>query len=221
MRVRLSRAEQQRQTRERVLEAAEQLFVEKGFHGTSVDGVAAEAGYTRGAVYSNFESKEDLFFAVYERRAERAIAEWERAIGGERGPVPGLDAVVVALTRRRGHDDGWLATFFEFWAYAVRRPALRARFAAIHVRAQEPLVQVLEADAREHGYELPDDARKLTVALYAMQLGLQLEHLTLPELADSQLGLRMNHLFFDDLRRGPLAHQGAGDEPDLPAQAAR
>ena len=219
MRIRLSRVEQQRQTRERVLEAADELFVEHGFHATSVDGVAAEAGYTRGAVYSNFESKEDLFFAVYERRAERAIAEWERQISGESGAARGLDAVVVAITRRRGRDDGWLATFFEFWAHAVRRPALRARFAEIHLRAQEPLVRVLEADAREHGYELPDDARKLAVALYAMQLGLQLEHLTLPELADSQLGLRMNQVFFDDLRRGPLAHQGDGDEPDLPAQA--
>ena len=51
-----------------MIEAAESLFVEQGFHATSVDQVAAEAGYTKGAVYSNFESKEDLFLAVYEQR---------------------------------------------------------------------------------------------------------------------------------------------------------
>jgi AcrR family transcriptional regulator len=156
MRVRLSRAEQQQQTRERVIEAADRLFVEQGFHATSVDEVAGEAGYTRGAVYSNFASKEDLFFAVYERRAERGITEMEREIAAA-GDARGLDALSLAAARRRGQDDGWIAVFFEFWAHAVRRPALRARFAEIHMRVQEPVVAELERHADDHGYELPDD----------------------------------------------------------------
>lgn len=207
MRQRLSRAEQQSQTRERVLNAAEALFAERGFHATSVDDVAAEAGYTRGAVYSNFTSKEDVFFGVYERRAKQGIAEWERQIAAAGGGAQGLDAVLVAVTRRRGRDDGWLAAFFEFWAHVVRRPELRARFAEIHLRAQEPLARALADHAREQGYELPDDARKLTLAAYAMQLGLQLERLTVPELVDERLGVRMNHLFLDDLRRGDTARR--------------
>ena len=65
MAVRLSRAERRQQTREELLSAAEACFVSQGFHATSVDQVAEQAGYTKGAVYSNFASKEDLFFAVY------------------------------------------------------------------------------------------------------------------------------------------------------------
>jgi AcrR family transcriptional regulator len=205
MRVRLSRADQQRQTRERVIEAAERLFVEQGFHATSVDQIAAEAGHTRGAVYSNFESKEDVFFAIYERRAERGIAEYERVIAAAAATgETGLDALSLAAARRRGHDDGWLAVFFEFWAHVVRRPALRARFAEIHMRVQAPVVAALGRHADDHGYELPDDPRKLTVALYAMQLGLSLERLILPELVDERLGQRMGRLFLDDLARAGL-----------------
>jgi AcrR family transcriptional regulator len=203
-----------------VIEAAERLFVEQGFHPTSVDQIAAAAGHTRGAVYSNFESKEDVFFAVYERRAERGIAEYERAIAAAAATGgTGFDALVLAAARRRGHDDGWLAVFFEFWAHVVRRPALRARFAEIHMRVQEPVVAALERHADDHGYELPDDPRKLTVALYAMQLGLSLERLIQPELVDERLGQRMSRVFLDDLDRAGRASTRTND-PHLSAHAA-
>src|SRR3954462_49255 len=128
MRARLSRAEQQERTRESVTAAAERLFVEQGFHATSVDQVAKQAGYTKGAVYSNFASKEDLFFAVYERRAEKGVAEMERMLGEAPDILAGLDPIALATARRRGtQEDGWLAAFFEFWAHPLRRPALRER----------------------------------------------------------------------------------------------
>lgn len=214
---RLTRAEQQRQTRDRVIEAADRLFVEHGFHDTSVDQVARAAGYTKGAVYSNFSSKEDLFFAVYDRRAERGIAEMRRVLAA--GDGRGFDALALAAARRRGREDGWLAAFFEFWAHVVRHPDLRARFAEIHLRVQEPLVEAMERQAAEQGYELPDDPRKLTVGAYAMQLGLSLERLTLPELVDERLGVRMGRLLLDDLARGGAAQEGDGDGPHLPASA--
>ena len=66
---RLTRAERREQTRDDLIAAADRLFVEGGFHATSLDQIAAAAGYTKGAVYSNFASKEDLFLAVYEHVA--------------------------------------------------------------------------------------------------------------------------------------------------------
>src|SRR5438874_13806771 len=72
---RLSRAEQRDLTRTRLLDAAEKVFVDRGFHAASVDEVAEEAGYSKGAVYSNFENKDELFLAVLERRVDsRALA---------------------------------------------------------------------------------------------------------------------------------------------------
>jgi AcrR family transcriptional regulator len=214
-----TRAAQQQETRQAVVDAADALFVARGFHATSVEQIASRAGYTKGAVYSNFASKEDLFFAVYERRAARGEAEM-RATIAERGEAVGFETLALEAARRRGVDDGWLAVFFEFWAHAVRRPELRGRFAAIHLGAQRPLVDALEDHARTHGIDLPDDARRLTVALYAMQLGLSLERLVLPDLVDERLGQRMSRLFLDDLAHARDLPLGDDDDPRLRAQAA-
>jgi AcrR family transcriptional regulator len=200
MKKRLTRAERREMTREGLISAAESLFVARGFHATSVDEIALEAGYTKGAVYSNFESKEDLFFAVYERRAERVMAEYEGAVR-EGGVAGGSERLAEQAARRRGREDGWLAVFFEFWAHVVRRPELRERFAKIHARVQEPIVVGIERLVEERGISLPFEARQYAVAAYVMTLGLSLERLTQPEVVDSMLGPRMVRLMFEDLMR--------------------
>src|SRR5687768_17369620 len=194
MKKRLTRAERREMTREGLISAAESLFVARGFHATSVDEIALEAGYTKGAVYSNFESKEDLFFAVYERRAARVVAEYERTIR-QAGTVDGIERLIAQAARRRNSkEDGWLAVFFEFWAHVVRRPELRERFAKIHARVQEPIVVGIERLVEERGISLPFEARQYAVAAYVMTLGLSLERLTQPEVVDAMLGPRMVRL---------------------------
>jgi AcrR family transcriptional regulator len=116
--------------------AADRLFVAGGFHATTLDQIAADAGYTKGAVYSNFGSKEDLFFAVYERRADRIEAQLTELLADD--VAAGLHRIAGDTTGRRGRDDGWLAVFFEFWAHVIRHPELRERFAEIHRRVQVP-----------------------------------------------------------------------------------
>ena len=122
MRTAPTREERKARTRAELVAAADRLFTGNGFHATSLDAIADEAGYTKGAVYSSFESKEDLFFGDYEQRAKRGITEIERELAAAGGGGRGLDALALAAARRRGHDDdGWLAVFFEFWAHVVRR----------------------------------------------------------------------------------------------------
>ncbi|HTE69939.1 MAG TPA: helix-turn-helix domain-containing protein, partial [Actinomycetes bacterium] len=96
MAVRLSRAERREQTRQELLTAAEACFVSRGFHATSVDQVAERAGYTKGAVYSNFASKEDLFFAVYQRRVERMLTELEPGLR-QAGPERAFDRLATSM----------------------------------------------------------------------------------------------------------------------------
>ncbi len=174
---------------------------------TSADEISLEAGYTKGAVYSNFESKEDLFFAVYERRADRVVADYERVIR-EAGPVVGSERLVSEAAQRRGRDDGWLAVFFEFWAHVVRRPELRERFAKIHARVLEPFVAALERLVEEGGIDLPVDARGYIVAVYAMTIGLSLERLTQPEVVDLTLAPQMTRFMLEDMERRDGAVQG-------------
>jgi AcrR family transcriptional regulator len=176
MKERLTRAQKRERTFEGLISAAERLFVERGFHASTVDEIALEAGYTKGAVYSNFASKN--------------------------GPAAGLELLASDAARRRGGaDDGWLAVYFEFWAHVVRRPELRERFAKIHGRAAEPMTAAVERIAEERGFAMPVGARGINVAMIAMVSGLSLERLTQPDVVDVGLGARMVRLVLEDLGR--------------------
>jgi AcrR family transcriptional regulator len=198
MAVRLSRAERREQTRQDLISAAEASFVSRGFHASSVDEVAERAGYTKGAVYSNFASKEDLFFAVYERRVERVLTE---VVPGLRqaGAEGAFDWLATSTIERRDRDDGWLAVFFEFWAHVLRHPELRERFAAIHARFLEPLAEGVRQLAEDRRLALPDDvtASQVVLAWNAMEIGLGLERLTQPQAVDGALARRMGWLLLD------------------------
>jgi AcrR family transcriptional regulator len=201
---RTTRAERQARTRIDLIDAAERLFAAQGFHATSLDAVAAEAGFTKGAVYSNFESKEDLFFALYERRVDTRVAEMETLLAEAPTVREGVERSVPGNRGRPETDDGWLAVFFEFWAHVLRHPELRERFAAQHRRVIKPLARTVVEEARQRGEEPHEDPHKLATARYAMQLGLQLERLTQPEVVDEELGLRMARQWMDEGGRGGI-----------------
>jgi AcrR family transcriptional regulator len=210
----MSRAEQQQHTRDAILAAADRLFVEEGFHATSVDQIANAAGYTKGAVYSNFAAKEELFFAVYEQRMDRAVADLERALEEAADPARWLQSVFADTTSRRGRDDRWLSTFFEFWAHVIRRPALRERFAAIHARLEEPFVAAVERHAARHGVEPAIDPLQAHLAMASMSIGLTLERLVRPGVVDAGTGLRIARLVLDEAVKGAAdvgANEADGD----------
>ena len=163
-----------------------------------MDDVAERAGYTKGAVYSNFASKEDLFFGVYERRVDHVLTEVVPGLR-EVGPERAFDWFATGTIQRRDSDDGWLAVFFEFWAHVLRHPELRARFAATHTRFLEPLTDGVRQFAAERGRTMPNDLTPLQVALCwnAMEVGLGLERLTQPQDVDVELARRMGWLLLD------------------------
>ncbi len=215
--MRLSRAERQARTRDDLIDAAERMFTANGFHATSVEAVADAAGYTKGAVYSNFTAKEDLFLAVYERRADQATALIEQTLAAAPDPITGIESMSRGVIDRQGDDgsDGWLAVFFEFWAHVLRHPELRDRFAAIHRRAIQPVIAAAEQVAIEGGAKLDQPVARTATAHYAMQLGLQLERLTQPDLVDADLAAYVARRSLEDMVRG------GADGSELPAQATR
>src|SRR2546426_1180547 len=79
-----SRKRRQEQTRTELLDAAARVFARRGYHKATVEEIAAEAGYTTGAVYSNFDGKEALFMAIADRQVEDRIAQIE-AVGDAAG----------------------------------------------------------------------------------------------------------------------------------------
>ncbi|MEU7004243.1 helix-turn-helix domain-containing protein [Nonomuraea sp. NPDC046570] len=125
---RLTRQEQRTRNRLRLLEAAEKVFAERGIQGASLDEVAAEAGLTKGAVYSNFAGKEELVLAVmWHRLGEEEQAQADLLMCADR---PADDLVKMygehwAATARGGDQDLYARVAVEFMVYATRHPGIR------------------------------------------------------------------------------------------------
>src|ERR1700690_3892623 len=113
-------------TRRKLLLAAEQTLARDGSEGARLDGIAARAGYTRGAFYANFASKEDIFFALLDQTVERQIAEVNELLERHDNPQQRLRALrehyaQIAKDRR-------LALLsLDFKLFAVRHPEAHAR----------------------------------------------------------------------------------------------
>jgi AcrR family transcriptional regulator len=170
----MTRAESKQQTREAVLAAAREVFARDGFHGATLDRVAEQAGFTKGAVYSAFASKADLFMAVYEARvAERSA----RALEEHSTFAESAAATVGEWRQIMREQRGWSAALTEFWVYASRRPELRQRFRAAHLAWRRTLGSSIEAAAAAEGRRLPLSGERLATAIMALGNGLALEGL--------------------------------------------
>ncbi len=119
-----SRGERSARIREELIVAAARVFRRDGYHGASLDRVSAQAGYTKGAVYSNFAGKDDLFFAVYDRQISRRFKQLAAAL--KAGGIHGATRHYMELI---GDDPEWSILLLEFIAHASRHPKLRAALA--------------------------------------------------------------------------------------------
>ena len=132
-------------TRRHLLDAAAIVFARDGFHGATLDDVAATAGFTKGAVYSNFKSKDDLFLAVL-RRPDRAPGGRDprgaRGTGARRRDWWSNSRVRSIIERM--WDDEWTALHLEFVLYATRNPAAREKLAASARREREVVIDILQ-----------------------------------------------------------------------------
>ncbi len=177
-RARLTRAQAKEQTRERLLQAARRVFVERGFHSTTLDQVAEEAGYTKGAVYSAFESKADLFLAIFEERTHRRAEELTRVaarVGSLAELAQAGERFWIATLR---DEREWSLLLVEFEVYAARDAVLRERLAGILGRFRSAMCEAIEAVAAASGERMPVPAEQLTVATLALGNGIMLEGLT-------------------------------------------
>jgi AcrR family transcriptional regulator len=114
------------ETQAKILDAAEEIFSERGFEKTQLEEVASRAGYTRGAIYAHYSSKEDLFLALMEHRVLTKLTAIRHVIEAEPdvSKRPGIFKhwLVTQLS-----DDAWGTLMLEFKLYALRRPQSREK----------------------------------------------------------------------------------------------
>jgi AcrR family transcriptional regulator len=181
MATRLTRSERQTQTRAQLLEAAQRVFLRDGFHGASLDAIAEEAGYTTGAVYSNFKGKDDLFLAVLDAEARRRFPLHSEAMRRAGSIEEGLRASARELAGYAREHPEWTAVYVEFWTHASRRPELRRRVAEQHERLLDTVGGLLEEWMARWDVEFKLPAREVIRGVYAISRGMGLEALLADE----------------------------------------
>jgi AcrR family transcriptional regulator len=184
---RLTRKERQERTRSHLLEAAGRVFARRGLEGASVDEVAADAGFTKGAVYANFASKEDLFLAMLDARFARRMDELDRALSEHDALEDQAHAASADFMRYLKSDPEWEQLFFEAGLHASRDPAFRRELASRYAAVRERMAAILEQRATAVGVEPAIPVERVALMLFAMTNGVAFERLVEPDAVPDDL----------------------------------
>jgi len=181
------RGERRLITRAQLLDAAERVFARDGLRGASVDAIALEAGYSTGAIYSNFKGKEDLFLALVEERIDPRLAKvYEAAEAELAAGAPPLEAARRFVSMLR-HERDAVLLLIDFWGQAVRDRTAADRFAERHARLRAVIARLLNAAARDSRAEVELPPEQLATTLIALANGFAIELLADPDTVPDDL----------------------------------
>jgi AcrR family transcriptional regulator len=195
-----------------LLDAAARVFARQGFHGASVEEVSEEAGFSTGALYSNFNGKEDLFLSLYEERIERRRRELREVMERSGTPAGGLEAAAANVTELIGREREWFLLYFEFLLHAGRDPEFARRFASVRDEGLAELAAGIAVGLGHAGLDSTLEPRELAQAISALSYGIALERILGEDRVPEALLGRVLQLVFRGLRAehesGPHAQRG-------------
>jgi len=192
---RLTRKQKQEQTRSCLMKSAARVFARRGMSGASIDEVAEDAGYTKGAFYANFKSKEELFLAMLDESFSERIAETDRAFSTDESPPEQArhSAADFAAAMRSDPDKSRLG--FEFAAHAMRsepfREELLTRFSTLRGRMEAIFRRRME----DLGLEPVVALDRMVLMVISMAEGWKLWQMLDPEVVDDAMLEEMMEIF--------------------------
>jgi AcrR family transcriptional regulator len=213
---RLTQAERKQRTRGELVSTARTVFLERGFHGASLDEIAERAGYSKGAVYSNFASKDDLFLAVLDRQFEQRVRVLTDVALDENRLEDSYRAVARSIVAADRAEPRWTPLLLEFWAHASRRDSLRAAVAERRERFFNVIAGLIDELGSRHGVEFAIPAKEVARGSNALARGIALDWLLAPTSVSAELFEEMHTAFVTGLTRAPAAAEPAGKEPTVP-----
>jgi AcrR family transcriptional regulator len=168
------------EVRSRILAAATTVFAQRGFSVATIDEVAAAAGFTKGAVYSNFASKDELFLALMDAEVSVRVELARRVLAQAPTSQQAAAEIGDRLAQASIDQPDWQLLFLEFWLRAIREPAVREQFVA-HRRALRASIAEAIRQASAGGQTTwPWSAEEQTVLVLALSNGLAIEALADP-----------------------------------------
>jgi AcrR family transcriptional regulator len=203
---RLTREEKKAQTRERLLDAAQTVFARRGFLAASLDEIAEEAGLTKGAVYSNFESKEDLFQAVLDDRYnDRTMRIADLVDNTASFDVQAAEGARMLQDYFQEERIMTLLTL-EFEIYAIRNPDFAPRSRAHSRELRHAVAELISQHTQDWG-RLSLSPEELAIAFIALSNGMAILKLADPDgVPDDLLGK-----LYALLARPDAAPESSGD----------
>lgn len=191
-------------TRRKLLEAAEKIFAREGFEAARLEDIASSAGYTRGAFYANFESKEDIFLALVEKWITGRMEEINSLLRQHGTPAKRVRALrehYAQLAKNRN-----LALLsLEFKLFAIRHPEAHARLRARQQKLRCCGGDILQRVMKDLGRSLPLSCTGAATGLGALSNALLLEHLVDSRTLSDEDTRQLLGLFFDALIQGKAA----------------
>ncbi|HEY4451770.1 MAG TPA: TetR/AcrR family transcriptional regulator [Solirubrobacteraceae bacterium] len=178
---RLTRAESQARTRALIIDAATRLFLRDGFRVTSLERIGEDAGFTRGAVYSNFPSKTAMGIAVIDELYERVELDLRHSLQETDSLDEWFDALAAWAEASIG-DPEWTRLEIELAAFSAHDDTYRAATAARHARLRAGWAEVIAARL---GEDFPIEPEALSTAILALGLGTGVQRAVEPELPGS------------------------------------
>jgi AcrR family transcriptional regulator len=175
-----------RQTRDHLLDAAAQVLADRGFHGATLDEVAAVAGFTKGAVYSNFKNKEDLFLALLEKLHQREMEEVHKALESSDIPPESRLSDFVAFLRVPPVEVPFngSALYLEFCLYALRNPAAREKLAQLEEAMVDSVAEIIGTERARQGIVSDEPIRHIARIVEAFTRGLAIMRALDPDSVD-------------------------------------
>ncbi|WXK24311.1 TetR family transcriptional regulator (plasmid) [Mycetohabitans endofungorum] len=171
-RTRLTREQSREQTRQRLMDAAQTLFVKKGFDASSVEDVAAAAGYTRGAFYSNFKDKAELLLALL-KRDHGNIQQALQRIFDLQGSVQDIEAQILTYYSTMYRKNKCFLVWMQARLLATRDAKFRARLNALSRQTRADIAYFIDAFSARLGIRPIVPAAQLALGLMALCDGIQ------------------------------------------------
>ncbi len=194
----LTRAERGAQTRAALLRSASRSICALGMHGASIDRIAADAGYTKGAFYAHFASKEDLFLTMLDEHFATELARLDAVLEGTGDPAEEARAAAEDFLEHIDSDPEWRRLYQEFATHAARHDSFRAEFAARQRALRERMAGVFARWACDFGVAPPVPPEDVAAMTFFMADGYLLDHMIDPELDPGLYG-RMFEVFMHGL----------------------
>ena len=203
---RLTRAEKRQQTRQLLRESAVRAVAKHGIAGASVDSISESAGYSRGAFYGNYETKEELLLETMVERLIQEARAWEQLVV----EAPDVETMFGEVEKRmlvRARPE-WAALVTELQLHAQRDRAFGRSYATLMRQQHAAAAHLYEAMFEKAGRVLPDDPRAIAASAFALGIGLSLQGDSGIRPGDSRYAARMFVLYL----RGLLAMAQPVDE---------